>query len=532
MDLSRLSTLKQAAVVSVIGMLVVSTVGLVAQPAALGQPSQFQQNGNGSQANTTTTETTETQAENETEMGERSAEDILQAAQDSYQDIEDFNATLVSSSTISNGSGNVQTTNTTAKLSVKQPDKVRLETLEPEIRAGSIVVSNGTATVIYDAANNTVSSFNLSDFGGMGAANQTGYLSGIEQSLSQANVSYEGTATVDGQDTYVLSATPNASVGNLTSNQTYYLSQESYIPVKTVTEGSFSLGNETTTTTSTTLLRDLQVNVGLSDSVFDFEAPEDANRTGGPASNISTYDSVATAQENTDIAVCEPSETPEGYSFANATVTTIDDNSSVILRYTNGSADPFNGSMSVSISTAQSTQQANGSTLGENVSVNGQSGTYIGSSGQGLLTFANGDLQYTVTGPFSQDELVSIGESINCTTDGSGADDAEDEAASEGADFGQNDEDDDGDGHVDEDDEDPNDSPSNDNDDGDGAIDEDDEPDDGDDGSDDFNGDAEDDDDGDGHYDEDDEDDGGNSDDEDNDNDGAVDEDDEPDNDD
>lgn len=97
---------------------------------------------------------------------------------------------------------------------------------------------------------------------------------------------------------------------------------------------------------------------------------------------------------------------------------------------------------------------------------------------------------------------------------------------------GQNDEDDDGDGAVDEDDEDPNDAPSNDDDDGDGAIDEDDEPDDGDDGSDDFNGNAEDDDDGDGHYDEDDENDGGNSDDVDNDGDGAIDEDDEPDTDD
>jgi len=132
-------------------------------------------------------------------------------------------------------------------------------------------------------------------------------------------------------------------------------------------------------------------------------------------------------------------------------------------------------------------------------------------------------------GPYTEDGGAVVDPASVTIKHEMGTDEGE---AAEGNDLGQNDKDDDGDGHVDEDDEDPNDFPSNDDDDGDGAIDEDDEPDDGDDGSDDFNGNAEDDDDGDGHFDEDDEEDGGNSDDEDNDGDGAVDEDDEPDNDD
>ena len=228
----------------------------------------------------------------------------------------------------------------------------------------------------------------------------------------------------------------------------------------------------------------------------------------------------------------EPSEVPDGYSFQNATVTTINNNTSVSLQYTNGSGDLINDSLSVSISTLQSEQQANASEFGQNVSIDGQSGTYVEAGDGGIVTFTTDDLRYTISGPFSQDELISIAESIDCATDGAPSD-GEDGATgdSEDSDLGQNDEDD-GDGHVDEDGEDGNDVPSNDDDDGDGAIDEDDELDDGDDGSDDFNGNAEDDDDGDGHYDEDDEQDGGNSDDEDNDGDGAVDEDDEPDNDD
>jgi outer membrane lipoprotein-sorting protein len=122
MDMTQLSTLKRTIVICMIGVLVLGTVGLVAQPTALQQSPQLQQNSNVSQANTTA----ENRTDGENEMG-RSAGDILQAAQESYNDIEDFNATLESSSTISNESGVVQTANTTAKLSVKQPDKIRLE---------------------------------------------------------------------------------------------------------------------------------------------------------------------------------------------------------------------------------------------------------------------------------------------------------------------------------------------------------------------------------------------------------------------
>jgi outer membrane lipoprotein-sorting protein len=463
-----------------------------------------------------------------------SASEVVQDARQSYDGIQNFNATLVRTSTTSNATGTITTTNTTGKLSVKQPSKLRIEYSEPEERAGDIIVSNGTTTTIYDAGNNTVRTLNTS-FGGMQAMNQTGYIDTIERTLTQSNVSYEGTATVAGEETFVLSVTPNAT-GNVTpANQTFYLSQESYLPVKTVSESSFTFGNETTTTRSTTLLRDLQVNVGLPDSLFEFDAPDDAERLGGFTSGVSTYDSIEEVQQNTNVTVCEPSAVPDGYSFANATVTTINNNTSVSLQYTNGSGDPINDSLSVSISTAQSEQQANASEFGQNVSIDGQSGTYVEAGGGGIVTFTADDLRYTITGPFSQDELISIAESIDCAAGDDEADDedgASDDGAARGDDIGQNDEDDDGDGHVDEDGEDGNDAPSNDDDDGDGAIDEDDEPDDGDDGSDDFGGEAEDDDDGDGHADEDDEEDGGNSDDKDNDGDGAVDEDDEPDTDD
>lgn len=469
----------------------------------------------------------------------QSASEVVQNARQSYGDIQNFNATLVSTTNTSNGTGATDAIETRANISFEKPSNFRYEFLAPANQSGNVIISNGTTTLFYNEANNTYRtfSFNESTFGGMGASNlsQTGYLDNINRTLTQSTVSYEGTATVTGQETYVLSVEPTGVAGNFTNNMTYYLDQETYLPVKTTTQASVSFGNETTSFTSTTLLQNVRTNVDMPATVFDFEPPEGAERLESPLSNVSTssYSTIEQTQRNTDIEICAPSEIPADYSFANATESSIGNNTSVTLQYTNGSTTPTAG-LSVTISEATTGQQSTGSSIGENVSIDGQSGTYVEAAGQGIVSFGTDDLQYTITGPFSQDELVSIAESIDCTANGNnttggenGTEASDDEPAQ--GDIGQNDADDDGDGHVDEDDEDGNDVPSNDDEDGDGAIDEDDELDDGDDGSDDFSGEAEDDDDGDGHYDEDDEQDGGNSDDEDNDGDGAVDEDDEPD---
>jgi outer membrane lipoprotein-sorting protein len=487
----------------------------------------------------------ETPAPTEAEQttGNLTAAEIVQNARQSYDDIHNFNATVVSTTSVSNGTGAMGDIKIKAKLSFERPDNIRFEFLAPANQSGNVVISNGTTTVFYNAANNTYRtfSFNGSVLGGRAMnLSQTGYLDSIERTLAQSNVTYLGTATVAGQETYKLSVEPTGLAANFTDNVTFYLDQETYLPVKRVVHASLSFGNQTTSFTTTTILRDVRVNVSIPEKVFDFNPPEDAERVEGVLSNVSTtsYDTIEQARQNTDIRICEPSQIPAGYSFDNATVSSLGNTTSVTLRYTNGSG----GAFSVSIAEAMADQQSNQSGIGETISVDGQSGIYIEVRGQGIVTFSDDGLQYTVTGPFSQDTLVSIAGSIDCADDSDSGTDAGDEGVTEDGDagdeetpeeneLGENDEDDDGDGAIDEDDED-NEGPSNDDDDGDGAIDEDDEPDDGDDGSDNFNGQAEDDDDGDGAIDEDDEPDSGNSDDVDNDGDGAVDEDDEPDTDD
>ncbi|WP_158589336.1 DUF4367 domain-containing protein [Halococcus sp. IIIV-5B] len=354
---------------------------------------------------------TATETETETTVEDPQAANVLQNATEAYADIEDFNATLVTSSTSSNGTV-TETENTTQKISYRLPNQYRVETLAPESQAGNVVVSNGSSTTTYDAGNNTVQTFNTSDYsGGMNESSAFGSLTGL---TADSNVSYEGTATIAGEDVYVLAVRPDTELQDI--NETIYLDQDSYFPVRVTTESSYEVDNETITTESMTTFRDVQINIGLSDDLFEFEAPEDAERPDS-AFGASTYDSFEATQENTNITLCEPSEIPEGYSFENSTVTTFDGNTSATLLYTNGSDDLINDSLVVRVSTLGSTNESATTSYGENVTVNDQNGTYAENDGQGVLAFSTGDRQYTIAGPFSQDELVSIAESLDCSVD-------------------------------------------------------------------------------------------------------------------
>jgi len=237
---------------------------------------------------------------------DRSLLNVYQEAQTSYEQTEDVNATVAASTSISSDSVE-QTYNATLDLSYEQPNKFRFELLEPEAQAGTVIVSNGTTTAFYDSTSNTVSTVAMADVLGqnvsqaavMEQAGSTGQiqsgagtvamgvnemnLTGMEdpsQLLQSSNVSYEGTETVNGYETDVLSIeNANESLG-YDSSTTIYLDQETSVPVKIVSSNTITSNGETTTINATIEVTDLAVNEGIPDSVFELDAPEDAERIG------------------------------------------------------------------------------------------------------------------------------------------------------------------------------------------------------------------------------------------------------------
>ena len=359
---------------------------------------------------------------NDSDGGEtenRSAEGIVRQASQSYENITDFTAKQVTNATYGNN-----TTNSVAQFYYEKPNKLRLNYTEPASQAGTVIVTNGSSTLIYNATNNTVQTIETPNIGGQ----STGYLATTERTLRTSNVSYEGTATVAGQETYVLSAEPAGEFGG-EIEQTYYLDQETYIPVKQSIEGTSTFDNETTTFESTTVFRDLEVNTGIPDGTFDFEPPAGATVLESPI-NYTQYDSVDEAQANVSFEIREPTEVPEEYELNGTTVARFANTTSVYLTYANGS----DGTMLVTVTETgynasmfgNETDGDSGSDLGEDVSIDGRDGTYVAFGPQATVTFPCGDLQYSISGPFDKDELVGIAESVPCESSADEADDTDD----------------------------------------------------------------------------------------------------------
>jgi outer membrane lipoprotein-sorting protein len=351
----------------------------------------------------------------------RTAAGIIQEAARSYENVTGFSATQVTNATYGN-----DTTNTVAQFYYREPSNLRINYTAPASQAGTSIVSNGSGTVIYNATNNTVRTFQTPNISGQ----STGYLATIERTLRTSNVTYEGTETVAGEETYVLSATPAGNVsGDI--DRTYYLDQETYIPIEQRVETTFTFDNETVTSESTTTFRGLEVNPGIPEGTFDFEPPAGAVVLESPI-DYTQYGSIDAAEGNVSFEIREPAALPEEYDRNGTTVARFGNTTSVYLSYTNGSG----GTTLVSITAAQydgSSMGANDSGsdagFGESVTIDGREGTYIAFGPQATVTFPCGELQYSISGPLGREELIAIAESTSCE----GSEENTDEDAEKGS---------------------------------------------------------------------------------------------------
>lgn len=337
------------------------------------------------------------------------ADEIIRETSQSYEDISDFTATQVTNATYGEN-----TTNTTAQFYYEKPNNLRIDYTAPASQAGTVIVTNESSTLIYNATNNTVQTIETPNVSGQ----STGYLATTERTLQTSNVTYEGTETVAGQETYVLSVEPAGNLSTGDFDQTYYLDQETYIPVKQHVETTFTYDNETVTSESTTVFKNLDVNTGVADEKFDFEPPAGATVLQSPI-NYTEYDSVDEAQENVSFEIREPTEVPEEYDLNSTTVARFGNTTSVYLSYTNGSS----GTMLVTVADTQynesmtednNSESGSDSSFGESVSIDGREGTYASFGPQAGVSFPCDELRYSISGPFDEDELVTIAESIPC----------------------------------------------------------------------------------------------------------------------
>jgi outer membrane lipoprotein-sorting protein len=210
-------------------------------------------------------------------------------------------------------------------------------------------------------------------------------------------IRYDGTATVDGRETHVVSVA--ARLGSDAFRQTLWVDTEHFYPLRERT--AWTAGGERVVRTTT--VRDVTFDPDPPVAPFRFDPPPSTTIEVVDAPRTTTYDSVAALRTDTDVAVPDPAVPPSfGLTYASQTTGRIH---GVGLRYVNGTSR-------LTVATYNRTVETEGD---RQVTVAGRPAQL--SVGATLsLSWNCGAYRYTVRGEgVSADRLVGVARSVGCS---------------------------------------------------------------------------------------------------------------------
>lgn len=296
------------------------------------------------------------------------------------------------------------------------------------------LISNGTQTWMYNRSGATATRLEL---GGVGEANWSRtveHVSGMFDSLSSTEdedvsisplpvvpggdggtgvgsaglasmpamgnvtVTYDGTASVAGEETHVVEVGP-ADDGTILRNGTLWFEADRYYPIKA--EYGMSVGGRSADVGIT--YGNLTYDPSIPDGAFTFDPP--ANVTVENVTDaIETYGSREELAAATDTSVPDP-DLPDSYGFSQGSINDADGSTVVSLQYANAT-----GSLVVNKRPAT----GNLTDAGESVDVAGREGRVVELGEATAVVWECGDHRYTLSGSLSSDHLRTIAESMVC----------------------------------------------------------------------------------------------------------------------
>jgi outer membrane lipoprotein-sorting protein len=211
-----------------------------------------------------------------------------------------------------------------------------------------------------------------------------------------ARVGYDGTATVDGREAYVLSVSAGTGAGAY--RQTLWIDTEWFYPLQKRTEWTDDGERVSVRTT----VRNVTFDPDHPEAVFGFDPPESASVEAVGTPRTTTYGSVGTLQDETSIAVPEPNVPASfGLTYASQTEGQV---RGVGLRYTN----------ETSRLTVAKYNRTVGTDGDRQVRIAGREAQLTLGSPLSL-SWTCGEFRYTVRGErVSVDRLVGVGRSVGC----------------------------------------------------------------------------------------------------------------------
>ena len=341
-----------------------------------------------------------------------------------YDSLDAYNATYTVTFEESGEPRTVRVRNTVS------PDsgELRSEALAPPSRAGNLRVYNGSVAWLYNATENTVTRVAQTDpqvvprqravvrsvvaaTNGEDPSSRVSPLpvvpgpgsgAAVGNATGELEASYEGTATVAGRETYVISLTPAATATTSITEQTLWLDAEHFVPLRTDTTLEFG-GNRTVISQEVT---EVTFEPDLPPGVFEFDPPAGAQPERTTAA-VTSYESRADLDAATALPVAEPA-VPGQFELSRAQLTVRPDRAATVLRYTSGvnviSVIVGNGSEFDAVS-------------GEPVQVGNRTGRFDASGQVGRVVWTCGDYEYAVAGTVPRETLTSVARSVADSAD-------------------------------------------------------------------------------------------------------------------
>jgi outer membrane lipoprotein-sorting protein len=290
-----------------------------------------------------------------------------------------------------------------AELWEKMANKARVQVIdssEPKY-VGTTMVTDGQQAWLYEPDRNLVTVGSLSEVE-MPLPQEllTSLQTVIQQVLDASNVELVGEEVVSGRDAYKLTLSPKEDSGQElfpgNGTTTLWVDKEQWFVLKATYEAdAFGQGSME--------VQSFELNPGLADDLFTFEAPEGAKVIDIAAQQPEPM-TLVEATQYPGFHVLIPEYVPEGATLINI----FKSGESIILRYDHATQ--------VSFAVVQGPELASQPPLGEsqNIDIRGQSATVITdkAGGNTFLYWTENGVTVTIAGHIDLDEALKVAESL------------------------------------------------------------------------------------------------------------------------
>lgn len=316
-----------------------------------------------------------------------SADDIVAGVEDRYDDAESYTGTVVVDGTYDNGTERVERS-ARVRVQYRAPGSYRAEVVAPESANGTVMATNGSvAWATRPAGTTLVRPLNETQQGWVERANVS---AAVDHLRENATVEKRGTATVDGEEAYVLDVSPRNESAD--ASATVWVSTDDYRLLKM--EGSGQHEGETGSVTVT--FEAFEFGVSIHDSAF--QPPSDRNVVVASLDRT-TYESVAEAREESGAVV--PTVDAPNHTVTTVAVATFDGDRTATVAYANDDSR-----LAVVASERDPLDRFDADT--ETVTVGDREASYATAGDTGVVFWRADGLTYAVAGDQPRDRLVEL----------------------------------------------------------------------------------------------------------------------------